>query len=86
MYRGKTAPISDEVYFLCMLHNIGMTTPEKSLTVEEISRWTAVEPSKADENLNKLLKAKYVDVLIISGVKRYFITADGIRKVLSIYS
>jgi DNA-binding PadR family transcriptional regulator len=63
-----------------------MTAPEKSLTIEEISRWTAVEPAKAEENLNRLLKAKYVDVRIVSGVKRYFITADGIRKVLSMYS
>ncbi|MEM1569884.1 MAG: hypothetical protein QXL27_02435 [Candidatus Bathyarchaeia archaeon] len=86
MHRGRPMPISDEVYFLCMLHNIGMTTPEKSLTIEEISRWTAVEPSKAEENLNKLLKAKYVDVRIISGIKKYFITSDGIRKVLSMYS
>jgi DNA-binding PadR family transcriptional regulator len=86
MYKGGSMPISDEIYFLCMLHNIGMTAPEKSLTIEEISRWTAVEPAKAEENLNRLLKAKYVDVRIVSGVKRYFITADGIRKVLSMYS
>lgn len=46
MHRGRPMPISDEVYLLCMLHNIGMTVPEKSLTVDEISRWTAIEPSK----------------------------------------
>jgi Fic family protein len=86
MYRRGSTPISDEIYLLCMLHNLGITAPEKSLTIEEISRWTTVEPSKAKENLNKLLKAKYVGVRIVSGVKRYFITADGIRKVLSMYS
>ncbi len=86
MHRGRPMPISDEVYFLCMLHNIGMTAPEKSLTIEEMSRLTAIEPSKVEENLNKLLKAKYVDVKTIYGTKKYFITVDGIRKVLSMYS
>jgi len=76
----------DELYFLCMLHNIGATSSEKSLTLEEISRWTAMEPEKVRENLQKLIETNYVRVNFSGGIERYHITANGIRKVLSMYS
>ena len=84
--REPSASIPDELYFLCMLHNIGATVPEKSLTLEEISRWTAMEPRKVEENLRKLIEGSYVQSNAVSGVERYFITINGIRKVLSMYS
>ena len=76
----------DDLYFLCMLHNIGATSTEKSLTVEEISRWTALEPEKVRAILHGLVATHYVQVLTNGGVERYSITVDGIRKVLSMYS
>jgi len=84
--RSASASMPDELYFLCLLHNIGATTPEKSLTLEQISRWTVMKPEKAEENLRKLMGSNYVQTSFISGVHRYFITIDGIRKVLSMYS
>jgi len=76
----------DELYFLCILHNIGATSPDKSLTLEEISRWSVLEPEKARSNIQKLISTNYVEVDFSSGVERYHVTADGIRKVLSMYS
>ncbi len=78
--------IPDEIYFLCMLHNIGATMPEKSLSVDEISIWTAMDPSEVEVNLQKLVKSKYISVNTAEGTKRYYVTTDGIRKVLSMYS
>jgi len=83
---NKFTSIPDEIYFLCILHNVGATNSGRALTLEEIVRWTATDPPKAEENLAKLIENGYVGVSEVSGVKKYFITIDGIRKVLSMYS
>jgi len=84
--RGRAPRIPEETYFLCMLHNIGATMPERSLSIEEICMRTAMEPSKVEENLRKLMEANYIDARVIGGTVRYHVTIDGIRKVLSMYS
>jgi DNA-binding IclR family transcriptional regulator len=83
---SKFTHIPDEIYFLCILHNIGATDSNRALTLEEIARWTATDLPKAEENITKLIENGYVGVSETSGVRRYFITVDGIRKVLSMYS
>jgi hypothetical protein len=79
-------PMPDEIRFLCLLHNVGATSSDKSLTIEEISRWTAIESEKVKGNLEKLIKNDYVHVDFIEGANKYHVTVDGIRKVLSMYS
>lgn len=76
----------EDIRFLTLLHNIGATCPERSLSIEEISRWAAIDPGKVKEKLSKLAKDRYVDVSISGGVARYYVTVEGIRKVLSTYS
>jgi hypothetical protein len=76
----------DEIRFLCLLHNVGATSSDKSLTIEEISRWTAIEAEKVEGNLEKLIKNDYVHVNFVQGADKYHVTVDGIRKVLSMYS
>jgi len=83
-FRGQ--PLPDEFYFLCMLHNIGATSSDKSLTLEEISRRIAMEPRKVMENLEKLIKDDYVNVNYSGGIKKYQVTVKGIMKVMSMYS
>ena len=78
--------LPDDVSFLSLLHNIGATSPRKSLTVEEISKWAAMDYQKVMEKLSKLRDEKYVKVHISDGIEKYYVTVDGIRKVLSIYS
>ena len=82
--RGFSMP--EEIYFLCMLHNIGAVSSEKSMTLEEVARWTALEPEKARTTIHKLVEANYVGVVMSGGIQRYHVTLDGIRKVLSMYS
>ncbi|MBS7614317.1 hypothetical protein KEJ18_01070 [Candidatus Bathyarchaeota archaeon] len=76
----------DEIYFLCLLHNIGATSSEKSLSIEEISQWTVMEPQKVRENLEKLISTQYIQKIYRDGLERYHVTINGIRKVLSMYS
>jgi predicted transcriptional regulator len=82
--RGYSMP--DEIYFLCLLHNVGATSSDRSLTIEEISKWTLMEPEKIRENLKKLMKNDYVNADFREGFERYHVTINGIRKVLSMYS
>jgi len=76
----------EEIYFLCLLHNVGATSSDRSLTLDEIVRWTVMEPGKIRENLEKLIQTDYVRMVSREGAERYHVTTNGIRKVLSMYS
>ena len=82
--RGFSMP--DDLFFLCILHNIGATSSDRSLTLEEIMRWTSMEAGRIKSNIEKLIQANYVQMVSAGGVEKYQVTANGIRKVLSIYS
>lgn len=76
----------EEFRLLCMLHNIGATTSEKSLPIEKISEWTRMENSAVQLQLQKLVELDFVQRIEVEGVNKYHITLNGIRKVLSTYS
>lgn len=76
----------DDMYLLHIMHNIGAIEPKRALSIEEISRWASMEKQKVEENLKRLIKDGYADAYIDSGTRKYFVTVNGIRKVLSIYS
>jgi hypothetical protein len=78
--------LPDEIYFLCLLHNVGATSIDKSLTIDEICRWTVTEPQKVRDNLEKLISTDYVQRDLSGGAERFHVTINGIRKVLSMYS
>lgn len=84
--RERLPRIPDDMYILHIMHNIGAIDPKRAIPVEEISRWSSMEKQKVEENLKRLMENGYADVHIDSGTKKYFVTANGIRKVLSIYS
>ena len=83
-FRGYYIP--EEISFLCLLHNIGATSSDKSLTTEQISNRTAVESEKVMENLGKLISDRYVSMDVYEETRRYRVTIEGIRKVLTMYS
>ena len=82
--RGFSIP--EEFSFLCMLHNIGAINSEKSLTTDEISKWTSMDPKKVNNYLQKLIHSNYITMSLNQGAPKYHITTNGIRKVLSTYS
>jgi len=87
MWSGSSAPeIPEELRLLCMLHNIGATIPEKSLSLQEICEWTAMEISAVQSHLQNLMGLGYVGSTKTEGIDKYHVTLNGIRKVLSIYS
>ena len=78
--------VPDKMRLLCMLHNIGATESRKSLTIQQISEWTRMDPPTLQFHLQKLSELGYVQFVQTEGIDKYHLTLDGIRKVLSIYS
>ena len=69
-----------------MLHNIGATASDHSLTIEEIAKWTSMEISVIRVHLQRLMEMGYVESKKIEERDKYHLTQSGIRKVLSLYS
>ncbi|MEM3955125.1 MAG: winged helix DNA-binding protein [Candidatus Bathyarchaeia archaeon] len=84
--RDKVTQITDEIYLLCILHNVGAIHPERALSIEEISCLASMEKQKVEENLNRLIEKGYAETKTGGETKKYFVTINGMRKVLSIYS
>ena len=82
--RGYSMP--EEIYFLCLLHNVGATSSERSLTLDEIARWTVMDAQNVKAQLEKLVNTDDVQRSFREGSERFHVTINGIRKVLSMYS
>jgi DNA-binding IclR family transcriptional regulator len=78
--------LPEEFRLLCMLHNIGATTMEKSMSIEEIVRWTELNNEMLRNHLQKLGELGYVKSVEISGIEKYHVTPVGITKVMTLYS
>ncbi len=78
--------LPEEFTFLCMLHNVGATSDERALTVEEIGKWTDKETSTIEEHLRKLKELGYVQSVKKDETDKYHVSVMGIRKVLTLYS
>jgi len=78
--------LPEEFRFLCMLHNIGATTSEHSLSIDEIAKWTSMEISVIRVHLKRLMEMGYVESTKANEMDKYYLTHSGIRKVLSLYS
>jgi DNA-binding IclR family transcriptional regulator len=77
---------TEEFRLLRMLHNIGATKPEKSLSIHEILDWTGMETSTIETELQKLVEQGFVQPKESEGTNKYHVTLSGMRKVLSMYS
>ena len=78
--------VSEEFFLLCTIHNIGATFADKSLSVREIINWTSIKSSNVNFHLNKLVEEGYLKFTKREDVIKYYLTPNGIRKVLSLYS
>ncbi len=78
--------LPEEFRFLCMLHNVGAINAERSLTLEEIAKWTDKDSSLIKEHLRKLEELGYVQSVKGNETNRYHVSVMGIRKVLTLYS
>ncbi|MCD6593653.1 hypothetical protein J7L00_06190 [Candidatus Bathyarchaeota archaeon] len=78
--------LPDDIRFLMLLHNVGAISPERGLSIMEISRWTATKNEIVKKKLSELTSKRYVDVFFSGDQEKYYVTVKGIRKVLSTYS
>jgi transcription initiation factor IIE alpha subunit len=78
--------VPEEFRVLSMMHNIGAITPERSLTAEELSKWTEIDVQTVRTHLQKLREGGYVEFVDTSGTQKYHVTRTGIMKVLTLYS
>jgi predicted transcriptional regulator of viral defense system len=78
--------LPEEFRLLCMLHNIGATKMEKSMSIEEVVQWTEVDVETLRNLLQKLRELGYVEFVEIGGTEKYHVTPIGITKVMTLYS
>ncbi len=78
--------LPEELRLLRMLHNVGATASERSLSIREICEWTEMESSTIQLHLQKLVEMGYVQFTTADETDKYHVTLDGMRKVLSMYS
>ena len=85
-YRSYNAGQPNQLRLLVMLHNIGATEASKALAIQEIVEWTRMEAPKLQVHLDKLIELGYAQLSRLEETDKYYLTVDGIRKVLSLYS
>jgi DNA-binding IclR family transcriptional regulator len=85
-FSSYNAEQPNQLRLLVMLHNIGATESPKSLGIKEISEWTRMEAPELQTHLSKLIELGYVQSVRSDETDKYYLTVDGIRKVLSLYS
>ncbi len=78
--------LTEELRVLSMMHNIGATTPERSMTVDELTQRIDMDASALRVCVQKLKELGYVEPVEIGGVEKYHLTQIGIIKVLTLYS
>jgi DNA-binding MarR family transcriptional regulator len=85
-YRSYNAEQPNQMRLLVMLHNIGATEASKALAIQEIAEWTRMEVPELQVHLTKLIELGYAQSFRSEETDKYYLTVDGIRKVLSLYS
>jgi DNA-binding MarR family transcriptional regulator len=85
-YHSYEAEQPNQLRLLVMLHNIGATEASKALAIKEIAEWTRMEAQELQVHLDKLIESGYAQSFRSEETDKYYLTIDGIRKVLSLYS
>ena len=85
-FRTQPDEQPNQLRLLIMLHNIGATESSKALTIDQIAEWTRMETSELQGHLQKLIDLGYAKGLGAEENDKYYLTINGIRKVLSLYS
>ena len=85
-YHSYEAEQPNQLRLLVMLHNIGATEASKALAIKEIAEWTRMKAQELQVHLNKLIELGYAQSFRSEETDKYYLTIDGIRKVLSLYS
>ena len=85
-FRSQADEQPNQLRLLIMLHNIGATEEQKALTINQISEWTRMDTPELQGHIQKLIELGYALHFHSEENDKYYLTTDGIRKVLSLYS
>ena len=85
-FRSQADEQPNQLRLLIMLHNIGATEEQKALTITQIAEWTRMEINELEGHIQKLIELGYAKCFRWEETDKYYLTTDGIRKVLSLYS
>lgn len=78
--------VPEDFHLLCVMHNLGATAAEKALSLAEISERVRMEPSAMRLHLSRLVGSGYILSTRVEETERFHLTANGILKVLTMYS
>lgn len=85
-FRSQADEQPNQLRLLIMLHNIGATEEKKALTINQVSEWTRMEAPELQCHIQKLIELGYAQHFRSEDNDKYYLTTNGIRKVLSLYS
>jgi DNA-binding MarR family transcriptional regulator len=85
-FRSQADEQPNQLRLLIMLHNIGATEEKKALDVNQIAEWTRMDISELQGHIQKLIELGYALCFRAEDTDKYYLTTNGIRKVLSLYS
>ncbi len=77
---------SDPLHILCAMHNMGLISEDRSMTVEEIANRIHLPPQEVRKRLEELLEMGYVHLKKEGPIEKYYLSPEGILKVLSLYT
>lgn len=76
----------DDIQLLAFLNNMGIITPEKQMTLKDISTLSSWKSEKIKKNLQSLVKDNYVNQSYLRHQKSFYLTPKGILKASGTFS
>ncbi len=78
--------LPEDFSLLCMLSNLGVTSRETALSSREIAERIRLEADYVDRLVTKLLDKGLVASIRMENIEKFYVTIDGVRRVLTLYS
>lgn len=70
--------VPDDIQLLAFLNNMGIITPEKQMTLNDICTLLSWTSEKIKKNLQNLVKDNYVNQSYLGHQKSFYLTPKGI--------
>ena len=78
--------LPEDFSLLCMLSNLGVTSRETALSSREIAERIRLEADYVDRLVTQLLDKGLVASIRMENIEKFYVTIDGVRRVLTLYS
>ena len=78
--------LPEDFSLLCMLSNLGVTSKDTALSSKEIACRIHLQTDSVDRLIAKLLDKGLVASIEVENIEKFYVTIDGVRRVLTLYS